>query len=183
MKPTLNIITSCYRMDYAKRNLDSLNPTDCHDIKINWHFAFDDGDYSYGSDKMNRCLDNITHGWVWILDNDNLIHPSFIKELTKILKETDKKALVFSQVNGKKACPENIHIGCIDIAQYVVNREFIGDLRLSNTSYTSDCEFISTLYSWRPLEFQFIDKELIYYNEIINQNISEDVRYVKTMRD
>ena len=89
------------------------------------------GDYGY--EMINIILDEIKQGFIYILDDDNILHEDFYDDIYKaILDNPDKKGFVFNQkVDGKDftkldiriASPENMKVQKIDIAQYVLKRE------------------------------------------------------------
>ena len=55
-----------------------------------------------GAVQKNIALSKITEGWVYALDDDNIIHPNFpMVFLNALNKFPDKKAFVFSQANYK----------------------------------------------------------------------------------
>ena len=103
----INILTRCTR----PQNLLTISKTIFTDLfEINWYILFDttilkDIDVSllmelsnigakikflksdpnsFGYNMINEVLDEITDGWVYILDDDNIIHPDFYNALSEI---------------------------------------------------------------------------------------------------
>ncbi|MEZ6067181.1 MAG: glycosyltransferase family A protein [Planctomycetaceae bacterium] len=78
-----------------------------------------------GGPQRNVALDRITEGWVWFLDDDNIPHPDFDRQMVRAIADhPDAAAFVFSQdtLNGKvnstrHAAPENVRHGEIDLAR------------------------------------------------------------------
>ena len=131
-------------------------------------------DGEFGHMMINKTLDKIESGFIYVLDDDNIIHPDFYDGISEqILKHQEKSVFVFNQKIGgidftnldiRKALPENIRVGGVDMAQFIIDRGIIGDNRFENPGYIADGTFISKLYGLYPDGFMFIDKILCYYN-------------------
>lgn len=191
----INIITRCTRQTNLLKIYESLK-TD--KFKVNWFVLFDvsnikdidpkllynlqgkceirymksiENDYGYSM--INEVLNEISSGWIYILDDDNIIHEDFFESLYKnINNNPDKNAFVFNQkVDGldftgidiRIASPQNMYIGGIDVAQFCIKRELISDSKFGS-GYTGDGIFISEFYSKHSEQFYFIDEVLCYYN-------------------
>ena len=101
-----------------------------------------------GKGQINFALDQIGDndaGWVWVLDDDNAVHPDFFEVLeVGIAPPATALGYAFGQdtCNGKirhVAASEMKELG-IDQAQFVIRRDFIGDDRYV-MSYSGDGEF------------------------------------------
>lgn len=133
------------------------------------------GDYAQSH---NQTIDIIDSGWCLFLDDDNILHEDFFDIIIKSINENpDKGVIVFNQfVNGKDfsgldirlAKPENMEVGKIDLAQYIIKRDLIGEERFLENEYKMDGIFISKMYKEHPDQFLFIDKVLSYYNYLTN---------------
>jgi len=199
----INVITRCTR----PQNLLTISKTIFTDLfEISWYILFDttilkDIDVSllmdisnigakikflksdpnsFGYNMINEVLDEITDGWVYILDDDNIIHPDFYNALSEIEEHELYGVLVFNQkVDGKdftkldirEAKPENMKVGSIDIAQVLIDIGIYSKY-IFNNSYTADGELVEKLWKERQEDFIFIEKELCYYNYITNSNNS-----------
>jgi len=197
MNNIINILTRCTRPE----NLLQISKTIFTDLfEINWYILFDttvlkdiDAELlmelskyakikflksqpnSFGYNMVNDILDEITDGWVYILDDDNLIHPNFYKKLNELINDDTYGIFVFEQkVDGKdftkldirESKPENMKVGGVDIAQVLIHIGHYGDTKRFNNSYTADGELIVDLYNQRSQDFIFINQELCYYNYI-----------------
>ena len=219
----LHIITRCSRVSNILRIKESIDLE-----KTYWHILFDThivndigtevlsnlqdpkiilkfnpsspGDY--GHNLINSELDCIKCGWVYILDDDNILHENFYSEIFKLIKiNPDKKAFIFSQYVGRKdfsgleireAKPENIKVGHIDMCQFLLQKDFIGNLRLRFNEYKADGYFIEELYSKNPDSFYISDKILCYYNYINKEKmpiflprillIGEDIKNLRSTK-
>jgi hypothetical protein len=132
-----------------------------------WIIEGSTSEVSKGYKQRNFALDMIKDGWVCFLDDDNIMHPNFYTEISKHLDE-DLNGIVIDQIfkfgnNRLVARLENMRVCNIDIAQYILRREYIGDKRF-DIEYCADGHFIEDLYRANPKKFLFINQPLCYYN-------------------
>ncbi|HEY4990221.1 MAG TPA: class I SAM-dependent methyltransferase [Opitutaceae bacterium] len=122
-----------------------------------------------GKAQINVALEGIEGGWVWVLDDDNDVHPGFSSILLDMIAEHPAaKAFVFPQVCGaavRPVGPRLIRECSIDQAQYVVRRDFIGSRRYP-LRYTADGAFVEELFSAEPGSFRFSPTPAVYYNAL-----------------
>ena len=127
---------------------------------------------------INHYLDNynIRDSWIYVLDNDNLLHPNFNK-LNNIISGTDDVVIFSQQLGPTQTRVVNDHwphIENIDNAQCCIKRSIIGDLRYWNT-YRTDGYFITELKikcrekingstEKTPYNFKIHHEVLSYYN-------------------
>jgi glycosyltransferase involved in cell wall biosynthesis len=116
--------------------------------------------------------------YVYILDDDNQIHPDFfstIYENYSTHSVTECRGMIFSQYVGGKdfskleireAKPENVKVRHIDMAQFLLSLDIIGDVRLQPGIYIADGYYIEEIYNARKENFIFIDKVLCNYNSL-----------------
>ena len=135
----LNIITRCTRLNYIRDVMSSIFNQSHNEIDVKWWLVFDirnlkeidtqflkdvsdiNCDVSYyigdegdfGHQLINKTIDKIDSGWIYVLDDDNLLHENFYQRLVEIIKENPRKrAIVFSQkVDGKDFSGLDIRIG------------------------------------------------------------------------
>ena len=194
----LNIITRCTRPNQLLKVKDSIFKTIHFDIK--WWVVFDtrvikdiDADFlsdlqllggealyfkgengDYGHTLLSKTIDRIKDGFVYFLDDDNIVHENFYDKIYKSIKENpEKKGFIFSQkVGGKdwtgldirEANPENTRVQHIDMAQFLLSRDLIGDTRFIPGDYKADGYFIEKIYNENKNDFFFIEEPLCYYN-------------------
>jgi len=184
--PLLTVVTPCSRPENLPALEASLTPGAAW-FDIAWMVLSDHGQYPEsvaGHAQRNRALDRIMDGWVYFLDDDNLMHPALFERLyrriTRIpswylrgygsVGETGRaRGYIFSQELGagqRVAAPENVTVNRIDTAQFLLWRGLIGDLRFAEDRYEADGIFIETLYSQSPQSFEFIEEPLCYYNRL-----------------
>lgn len=132
----------------------------------------------YGHQFINDAIDIISDGWIYVLDDDNILHEDFIINISnKISDKFNKRAFIFNQkVGGKdfseldirEASPENMRVQHIDMAQFLLRRDLIGNKRLEFDNYKADGVFIEDIYKSNPDDFYFISEILCYYNFLKN---------------
>jgi glycosyltransferase involved in cell wall biosynthesis len=201
MKKKINIITRCTRPYNLEKLRSSIYKNLDDNIVFNWIICFDTrilkdlevdilsdiqnnsdnisidfkflkGDY-WGLSQLNDIILLLEEdSWVYHLDDDNILHEDFSKELCNIL-DLDNEVIVFSQkVDGKdfskldvrSAKEENIVVSKIDLAQWLVKVSIHKKGYLYGTGYTADGQFIEKVFSENKDTFLIIDKILSYYN-------------------
>lgn len=136
---------------------------------------------SSGAVQKNIALSKITEGWIYVLDDDNSIHPNFEKEFSNAIKKyPNKKAFVFSQVNYKnkimissKQVRETttkmpFENWAVDAGGYVIHYDLV---KKTNARYL-EFKHESDRYFWKYIienclnEIEFIDKPCFLYNAL-----------------
>ena len=209
----INIVTRCTRPQFLNDVKTSIFKTLKFEIK--WWVVFDtrvikdidaeflselqsvggtplffegvEGDFAHSL--LSKTIDLIEDGFIYFLDDDNILHEDFWDEMSKAIKENpDKRGFIFHQkVGGKdftgldirEGKPENTKVRHIDMAQFVLRRDLIGEVRFVPNDYIADGYFIEKIYRQNPEDFFFIDKVLCYYNELKKQaNFTPKVLYI-----
>lgn len=128
--------------------------------------------------QSGEIVKQFTEGLVYYLDDDNILHENFYKEISKSVKQNkDKKIFVVGQlVDGKdftglqirEAAPEHTKFQHIDMGQLLIDYsvfkqyDFIGD-------YAADGHFIDKIYKEQPQWFFWNNKVLSYYNYLVKK--------------
>lgn len=194
MTGSFKIITPCSRENNLIHLFNSIN------FECDWHIVFDkthdeameiiDRDKFAFLDKKwihvcyakggvsgnlqrNLALNYICHGWLYFLDDDNLMHPDFFEVASKIISDNkDLKCIFFSQVKNQNGVirwvnKNSIRVGSIDQAQFFIERSLIGDLRYEQ-KYVADGIFIQTIFRKNdPSLFYFHnDTNVTFYNKV-----------------
>ena len=132
---------------------------------------------------INKFIDEIPDDeWIYVLDDDNVIHPEFFSEILNAAKmNPEKEGFIFSQYVGGKdftgleireASSENVKVQKIDMAQFLLKKSLVSDKRLVGMTYTADGIFIEELYKEKQDQFLIIDKVLCYYNSLLSNSKS-----------
>lgn len=181
------ILFDCNSINNIDINLLS-NLFSFKDFKINIKFLYSDK-ISCGYDMVNSVLNEIENSeWIYLLDDDNLLHHNFWKNIKKC-NVIDKNIIVFSQYVGGKdftnlkireAKPTNMKYQGVDCAQFIFKRSIITDFKLN---YAADGYFIEEKFKNNPSDFLFINKILSYYNCISNKNIESSPKVLLIGKD
>ena len=200
--PILNIITAVSRevnLYYIQDELNKINSLD-----IRWYLVFDktcmistkipqdlnyyhaeisnnDRNDSSGSIQKNIALSQIQEGWIYCLDDDNILHPNFPSCFNMAIKKfPDKKAFVFSQTNyanqiiisGKEAKKTISGLPfenwAIDAGGYVVHSDIVKkyNARYKEYVHESDRYFWKCLVDNCPEQIEFFDEIAAYHNAL-----------------
>jgi len=121
-----------------------------------------------GNPQRNKGLDKAKGKFVYFLDDDNIVHPDYFKTILPII-QTNTVGVVVAQIfpSGVPrliAAPDSVQPCHSDTAQFIIPREFIGELRWEPHNYCADGAFFPAIFKEHPDEFVFINKPLCYYN-------------------
>lgn len=116
---------------------------------------------------VNHSLDLIKEGWIYELDDNNVLYPNFLEDVIQFINNNpEKECLIFHQENRYQ--PQNINdikLGMIEKSMYLINRTFIGNEKIPNFN-GSESVFIEKLYNKDSNKILFIDKILCFYNKL-----------------
>lgn len=192
----INIITRCTRVNNLSELQTSIFKRQIpSEVQVEWHIVFDtkvlkdidaeilnqlDEPHTYfhfrkgdgwGLSQLNDLIHSLD-GWIYHLDDDNLIHPSFYSGVYHAAKDTELKGIIFSQqVDGKdftglqirEAKKENVKVQGIDLAQWLIHSDLHKDYDYGS-GYTADGEFIEKIFNENTDKFTLIKDVLCYYN-------------------
>ncbi len=187
----LNIITPCTRVDNLPLLRNSiLEAKKDILVEINWYIVVDGPKISLnvltddhikiisqyitvphsisGNGQRNRALDQIEEGIVCFLDDDNLLHPRFIKKLSDlvVLKGSRIGMVCKQELSPGRIRAIRVKKGKIDAAQFAADIRMIGRCRWRLNDYSADGEFIEAIYQSEPENFVSIQEVLSYYNKL-----------------
>lgn len=178
----LSIITACSRPDNLQLIYDSIDFRSIH----TWYIIYDTSkDRSYphifkdnpkvkeinynkpgfcGHPQINYALDLIEDGFVYIMDDDNIIHADFWKVYRSLdanfIYTWDQNRIRESRImKGDK-----IKLMHIDTSQFIVPRKYIGSIKWDNYRKGADFKFINDIHEKFPEKFKYIEKTLCYHN-------------------
>ncbi len=141
-------------------------------IEVVWHWRCDPlGEHPGGQFLKNQMLEGIGDGWVWILDDDNVMQPEFLETLfLHIAAHPDAQLVVCAQrhANGwvRKVSRGMLRETHVDAAQVVAARQAIGDLRIPE-HYCGDGAFIEALAGGLdPERITYIHRPVVSYNAL-----------------
>lgn len=204
----INIITPCYRIQNLSKIFNSITSSLMFNrVDVKWYIIFDgkkvaqtpnwlnnhkfiitdmcNKDGISGNQLRNRALDminndNDNNGWVYFLDDDNLLHPEYLAKINYIIDNNPniEGILTSQQLPGSIRLANKVDIGFIDTSQFTLKRKLIGNTRWREDVYEADGIFIKELYDRNKEKFITIDDILCYYNKIEDENvvIKKDVK-------
>jgi hypothetical protein len=116
-----------------------------------------------GNPQRNFGIEQVDNGFIYFLDDDNIIHPAFW-ELTEGLDPTyfytfDQQRTEDDILRGRTIC-----VCEIDTAMFIVHRHHIRDIRWVESEYIADGLFISDIAQANPRSHIYIPKIRCYYN-------------------
>jgi hypothetical protein len=146
--------------------------------EVVWHCRFDLRRKHVGGQYLkNQMLDDISDGWVVILDDDTLMHKQFFVRVTSVLaRKPDVSGLVVTQkrTTGQLliAHPDNVAVGEIDAGQVILKRSLIADERLP-TNYAGDGVWLEALLRGRSDIVYLPESVVSLHNFLSGIDVSE----------
>lgn len=124
---------------------------------------------SAGYPQRNWALEHICTGWVYFLDDDNLIHPALEKTFQQALDQHPRADwFLFRQIRPDGTlylaphCPPRV--GLVDIGQGIIRREAIAAARFEEDRYDADGRLFESLAP--SITVYCIDQVATYYNAL-----------------
>lgn len=136
------------------------------DVDLVWHCRFDLGrDHVGGQQLKNLILDDITDGWVWILDDDTTAHENILERVAEVAESKLKvAAIIVSQrrVDGRvlHAHQDNTVVGSIDAGQAIIRRDHI-NMQIPD-EYAGDGVWLETIL--KDCRIFYLDEVLSFHN-------------------
>lgn len=163
MVTRLHVLTACSRPDNLAALAGSLAAAATLNWELCWHLRFDlDRKHVGGQQLKNDMLDQISDGWVYVLDDDTIVHPDLFQAAAQL---TGRDAVVVSQdrTDGRllNASAENVRVGHIDIGQAVIRRNVIGQHRIP-IHYEGDGWFLMDVLAGRNVAY--VETVLSHHN-------------------
>lgn len=170
----LTIITPVFRFEYLEKIAKTIpnkvrwlcvaDNKDMHNsfFPINAEFKFNSFENKFwGVEKVNYALNFIEDGYVYILDDDTILHPNF-DIIINLSSNFD--FIYFNQEtsDGKFRVGGIVKPYKIDIGNFVVSRKLIGTTYLKN-GRTPDGVWAEELYA-KCENPMYINKTLSFYN-------------------
>lgn len=128
---------------------------------------------STGNCQRNFAIDMVEDGFIYFLDDDNIMHPDFFKEIYPELSD-EHNVYTFNCNRDWWSDPECIASGNfpnpdhIDTSQFVVHKKIVKDTRWVVHAYNADGIFINHVITNNNKKYHFIDKVCSYWNKIKN---------------
>lgn len=197
MVEKLYIVTPCYR----PANLDTIYKSINFDLIYRWYIVYDttrnrtytrkypghpkiieleSSDVGIsGNAQRNAALNIVEDGFVYFLDDDNVVHPDLWAELPKMSCDhyyswdqlrnpagdhTDW--VLFKNEKGKILKGDTLQLQRIDTAQVLIPKKFFEGLQWKTDDYKADGILIESVYKKNPAAHIYLPKVLCYYNSL-----------------
>jgi hypothetical protein len=166
----LHILTACTRFENLPKMAACLQYAARTGVDLTWHVRFDPERQAVGGQLLkNQMLDQVADGWVYILDDDNILHPDLVPALADYLADrVDVQLIVCAQQhrNGfiRRPHRQMLRQTHVDAGQVIIRREAIGLHRIP-LHYCGDGEFIEALANRLPNRaIVYVPEPTTYYN-------------------
>jgi len=140
-----------------------------------------------GNSQRNFALNLVHDGFVYFLDDDNIIHPNFwsivdtldenyfytFDQLRTTKMQLKEPPLLNRNISDNYKIINRILLGnnirpCkIDTAMFIVHKKMIRDIKWSD-KYAADGIFISEIYKQNENNHIYINETCCYYNYLVN---------------
>jgi hypothetical protein len=195
MSEKIYIVTPCYRQN----NLAAIFASIDFNIIHRWYIVYDTtkgrtyskiytdnpqivelecSDYgNYGHGQRNFMLKIIEDGFIYFVDDDNIVCPNLYKHLTSLNPNyyytfdqlrnrtgDDTDWILFHNEKGRVLRGHTLKIGQIDTGQILFPRKLIGNLKWVAGDYKADGIFAEALKIMHPESHIYIPETLCYYN-------------------
>jgi len=136
------------------------------------HLLVNDSYKTSWESPINIGLAHIKDGLVCAIDDDNVMHPSFIKCIYPHYLNGSKGFIYHQLLNIDKSYNKRVRFakhtkiapGTVDTAQFCFDRSIIKDIKWCTRSKEPDGAFISLVYSKNKESIMLVDEILCYYN-------------------
>jgi len=178
----LTIITPCSRPNNLSKLYDSIHFDKVH----KWIIVYDTSkDRAYqklyegipkiqelecnkgisGNPQRNLALTLVDDGFIYFLDDDNIIHPNFWNIYDSF---TPDNFYTFDQKRGNNILfGNNIKLDQIDTAMFIIHKKHVNNLLWKEDKYNADGIFIVELYNKNKNLHVYINTIACYYNYLI----------------
>jgi len=143
----LHVLTACTRPQNLTQLAASLEGAESAGVDLTWHIRFDMAKQAVGGQALkNAMLEQITDGWIAILDDDNLLHPAFFATVAAaVASHGGAQLLVIAQQHAggwvRQAERRMLKQTHVDAGQVVIRRDATRDRRIP-LHYCGDGEWI-----------------------------------------
>lgn len=173
MGDVIHIITPSCRHHCLPSVAASIAYTELHGLRVVWHVSIQDEYDLYGGSQVNDILDTIHNGWIWLCNDDNVLHPGFFKAVSEAIRRPGK-VKIFSEKRLDKfkylrSMKENVKDSKIDGGQMVVHSDIFKNYRFDMEKYRAhaDGKMLEQMLIDHPDEFEFIDSPVVYFNALL----------------
>jgi hypothetical protein len=120
-----------------------------------------------GNPQRNLGMSLVDDGFIYFLDDDNIIHPEFWSILDSLNEEF---FYTFDQLRDNKSeiLPGNkVQLYSIDTAMFIVHKKHMKGIYWKNDRYDADGIFITDILNANRSSHLYINKIASYYNYLV----------------
>lgn len=170
----LNVLTAVSRPWYLEEVAGTLAiaAARASNVEVAWHWRMDLGrEHTGGQALKNAMLDDIPDGWVWVLDDDTLVHPDILSTFEATARGCDAVIVAQRRTDGRilPAGPSEVYPGGIDVGQAFLSRELIGTHRIPEV-YDGDGYWLVEVLAGARIVW--VHEPLSLHNAISGVNVS-----------
>lgn len=200
MNNILTFITVSSRQYNISKILESIKSQKSEELIIKWNIIFDFEEYllenslksqlisesswiTYkhipdernsiggGNYGKNILINEIQDGWIYQLDDDNILYPNFIQEFLQLLtSHAQVNLFCFWQLNRyEPKTKEDLKVGITDTAMYIFHKNITTNIEYP-VQYGGDGIYLESLIKNEKTKLWIEKKYLCYYNYIKSEN-------------
>jgi hypothetical protein len=154
---------------FTKYNLDFL--------KCDWIHLHNQKSNFWGNTQRNIALDKISDGYVFFLDDDNIMHKNFYNISKNIIDKNSKiQCVMYSQILENNSIRvvngSTVRVCSIDQGQYLIDRKLVNETRFEQKQ-TADGIFIQEIFrkNNKNMFYFYNGTNITYYNGLNNHTI------------
>lgn len=123
-----------------------------------------------GNTQRNRGIENTNNGFIYFLDDDNIIHPNFWNILPQFSVDNINLFQIESHPDYKYLNLSAPGPSTIDTSMYCVDRKLVGLTRWMPHLYSADGVFAETIRCKKPKSLNIINEVAAYYNYLASDS-------------
>jgi hypothetical protein len=126
-----------------------------------------------GNSQRDFALELVESGWIYFLDDDNIVHPSFWEIASTAELPYFYSFDMINLDHDSFVKGGNVTRGKIDTAMFLVNKEHIGDIKWSivGDDVGGDFFFIDKIQQHNPKAHKYIPTIAAYHNKLVPRNM------------
>lgn len=118
-----------------------------------------------GNMQRNRGLQNVMHGLIYFLDDDNIMHPNLPKMSLGHITTFDQLRL---ENNPPIRLPgDRLAVNAVDTGMFVVNRVMVGQTQWDPSAGNADGLFVEAVSSLYPNKHMYISEVAAYHHGLL----------------
>jgi len=161
----LHVLTAVTRPQNIPAIWESINSDWQGDWQVHWHVYQERLEAVGGQRVKNQMLNTCVGGWVYILDDDTLMHPDLLKRTSDVLYENPKAdAILFGRIEGGNTFMPELRVGLIDVGQAMLRRSLIGKHRIPH-QYDGDGQLLTEVVP-QARQAIYLNEPLSFYNRL-----------------